>query len=59
MTDFVFSQPEAYEVKIGDRVYRRPGDPPLEEVIEMLQKEKAKEDSLDATVSGAHGRDEL
>ena len=35
-------QPEAYEFKIGDRVFRRPGDPPLDQVIEMLQKHKDK-----------------
>ena len=36
----MFDQSEAYEIKIGDQVFRRPGDPPLEEVIEKLQKEK-------------------
>ena len=35
-------QPEAYKFKIGDRVFRRPGDPPLDQVIEMLQKHKDK-----------------
>ncbi|PON68086.1 Mesoderm development candidate [Parasponia andersonii] len=38
LKEFVFDQPEAYEVKIGDQVFRRPGDPPLEEVVEELQK---------------------
>ncbi|EMS54520.1 hypothetical protein TRIUR3_22197 [Triticum urartu] len=28
--------PEAYEFKIGDQFFRRPGDPPLDQVIEML-----------------------
>ncbi|KAF6137263.1 hypothetical protein GIB67_036300 [Kingdonia uniflora] len=36
---FVLSQPEAYEIKIGDQVHRRPGDPPLDEVIETLRNE--------------------
>ncbi|KMT20450.1 hypothetical protein BVRB_1g004440 [Beta vulgaris subsp. vulgaris] len=40
LKDFILEQPDAYEVKIGDSVYRRSGDPPIEEVIEMLQKEK-------------------
>ncbi|XP_048494218.1 uncharacterized protein LOC104887231 isoform X2 [Beta vulgaris subsp. vulgaris] len=40
LKDFILDQPDAYEVKIGDNVYRRSGDPPIEEVIEMLQKEK-------------------
>ncbi|CAL9007306.1 unnamed protein product, partial [Prunus brigantina] len=38
--EFVLNQPEAYEIKIGDQVFRRPGDPPLEEVVEKLQNEK-------------------
>ncbi|XP_044395077.1 formin-like protein 5 [Triticum aestivum] len=35
-------QPEAYEFKIGDKFFRRSGDPPLDQVIEMLQKHKDK-----------------
>lgn len=38
----MLSQPESYEIKIGDQVFRRPGDPPLQEVIEKLQKDKNK-----------------
>jgi hypothetical protein len=34
------SQEEAYEFKIGDQIFRRPGDPPLDQVIDKLQKEK-------------------
>ncbi|KAF2315292.1 hypothetical protein GH714_038741 [Hevea brasiliensis] len=37
LTEFILNEPEAYEIKIGDQVFRRPGDPPLEEVIEKLQ----------------------
>ncbi|KAM6544354.1 hypothetical protein CsatB_008801 [Cannabis sativa] len=40
LKEFVLGQAEAYEVKIGDQVFRRPGDLPLEEVIEELQKKK-------------------
>ncbi|KAL6290310.1 hypothetical protein ACE6H2_007820 [Prunus campanulata] len=38
--EFALNQPEAYEIKIGDQVFRRPGDPLLEEVVEKLQNEK-------------------
>jgi hypothetical protein len=38
--DFVLSQDEAYEFKLGNAAFRRPGDPPLEEVIEKLEAEK-------------------
>ena len=41
LKEFVLSQPEAYEFKIGDQVFRRPGDPPLDQVLEKLQKEKS------------------
>ncbi|KAL8136397.1 hypothetical protein V2J09_002398 [Rumex salicifolius] len=40
LKDFILDQSDAYEVKIGDLVFRRPGDPPLEEVIEKLRREK-------------------
>jgi hypothetical protein len=46
---FILGQAEAYEFKIGDQVFRRPGDPPLEQVIEMLRREnmnKSEEDEL-------------
>ncbi|KAL9264371.1 hypothetical protein AKJ16_DCAP10996 [Drosera capensis] len=42
LKDFILDQPDAYEVKIGDQAYRRPGDPPLEEVIETLHSERDK-----------------
>lgn len=38
LKEYILEQPDAYEVKIGDNVYRRPGDPPLEEVIETLHR---------------------
>ncbi|KAM0879335.1 hypothetical protein ACQ4PT_034311 [Festuca glaucescens] len=40
LKEFILGQPEAYEFKIGDQVFRRPGDPPLKQVIEALRKEK-------------------
>ncbi|KAL2643154.1 hypothetical protein R1flu_010741 [Riccia fluitans] len=40
--DFVLSQPEAYEFKLGQNTFRRPGDPELEVVIERMRMGKAK-----------------
>ncbi|XP_031129324.1 uncharacterized protein LOC116031034 [Ipomoea triloba] len=34
LKEFLLSQPEAYEIKIGDQLFRRPGDPPFEEAFE-------------------------
>ncbi|XP_039138510.1 uncharacterized protein LOC120275857 [Dioscorea cayenensis subsp. rotundata] len=41
LKDFILSQPEAYEIKIGDQLHRRPGDPPLDEIIGSLNREKS------------------
>ncbi|KAB1214350.1 hypothetical protein CJ030_MR5G000849 [Morella rubra] len=49
LKDFVLSQPEAYEIKIGDQVFRRPEDPPLEEVLAKLHNEKDKMDTASPT----------
>ncbi|XVE73847.1 hypothetical protein DITRI_Ditri11bG0151300 [Diplodiscus trichospermus] len=43
LKEFILSQDEAYEIKIGDQVFRRPGDPPLDEVAEELRQSKKKE----------------
>lgn len=44
LKEFLLNQPEAYEVKIGDQVFRRPGDPPLDQVIkEKLENKETKE----------------
>jgi hypothetical protein len=40
LKEFILSQHDAYEVKIGDQTYRRPGDPPLDQVVERLLREK-------------------
>ncbi|KAL0428851.1 UNVERIFIED_CONTAM: hypothetical protein Sradi_0511100 [Sesamum radiatum] len=42
LKEFLLSQSEAYEIKIGDQLFRRPGDPSFEEVFEKLQAEKNK-----------------
>ncbi|CAL1408816.1 unnamed protein product [Linum trigynum] len=40
LKEFVLNQPEAYEIKIGDNLFRRQGDPPLEQVIEQIHRTK-------------------
>ncbi|KAI7758414.1 hypothetical protein M8C21_013102 [Ambrosia artemisiifolia] len=40
--DFVLSQPESYEVKMGDRFFRRPGDRPYDDLLKELYKSKKK-----------------
>ncbi|KAL9315002.1 hypothetical protein ACSQ67_016003 [Phaseolus vulgaris] len=45
LKEYVLDQPEAYEIKMGDQFFRRPGDPPLDEVIEKLNSEKTKADN--------------
>ncbi|XP_013634215.1 PREDICTED: uncharacterized protein LOC106339895 [Brassica oleracea var. oleracea] len=42
LREFVLSQEEAYEVKIGKQEFRRPGDPPLDDVVEKLQAKQSK-----------------
>lgn len=44
LKEFILSQDEAYEIKIGDQAFRRPGDPPLEEVVEQLRQSKQNEE---------------
>ncbi|KAF3332252.1 Chaperone for wingless signaling and trafficking of LDL receptor [Carex littledalei] len=44
LKEFILSQRDAYEVKIGDQTYRRPRDPPLDQVIERLRREKHSSD---------------
>ncbi|CAK9134397.1 unnamed protein product [Ilex paraguariensis] len=36
LKEFLLSQPEAYEIKIGDQLFRSPGDPPFEEIFEKF-----------------------
>ncbi|XP_022757387.1 uncharacterized protein LOC111304750 [Durio zibethinus] len=43
LKEFLLSQDEAYEIKIGDQIFRRPGDPPLDEVAEQLRQSRNKE----------------
>ncbi|KHM99364.1 hypothetical protein glysoja_028821 [Glycine soja] len=48
LKEFVLDQSEAYEIKMGDQFFRRPGDPPLDEVIEKHNSEKGKADNADS-----------
>ncbi|XP_019431714.1 PREDICTED: uncharacterized protein LOC109338833 [Lupinus angustifolius] len=47
LKEFVLDQSEAYEIKMGEQVFRRPGDPPLDEVVQRLHSEKSKTDNAD------------
>lgn len=40
LKEFILSQSDAYEIKLGDQLFRRPGDRPFEEVFEKIQAEK-------------------
>lgn len=42
LKEFLLNQPDAYEVKIGDQLFRRPGDPPFEQVFSSYQSEKGR-----------------
>ncbi|KAL1192141.1 hypothetical protein V5N11_020860 [Cardamine amara subsp. amara] len=44
LREFVLSQEEAYEVKIDKQEFRRPGDPPLADVVDKLQAKQSKDD---------------
>ncbi|KAG2332062.1 hypothetical protein Bca52824_003242 [Brassica carinata] len=44
LREFVLSQEEAYEVKIGKQEFRRPGDPPLDDVVDKPQAKQSKDD---------------
>lgn len=44
LKDFILSQADAYEIKIGDQFFRRHGDPPFDEVFNMSQSEKKEVD---------------
>lgn len=59
LKEFVLNQPEAYEIKIGDQVFRRPGDPPFEEVLEKLQSNRDKTDNTSPVDDDGHQKDEL
>lgn len=54
LKEFFLNQPEVYEVKVRDQLFRRPGDPPLEQVIKELQnKENNEEEEEDDDATAA------
>ncbi|PRQ58181.1 hypothetical protein RchiOBHm_Chr1g0356451 [Rosa chinensis] len=59
LKEFVLNQPEAYEIKIGDQVFRRPGDPPLDQVVEKLQNERTRIENDGSTESNRQVKEEL
>ncbi|PRQ58154.1 putative mesoderm development candidate 2 [Rosa chinensis] len=59
LKEFVLSQPEAYEIKIGDQVFRRPGDPPLDQIVEKLQNERKGIENDGSTESNRQVKEEL
>ena len=56
---FILSQREAYEFKLGQHAYQRLGDPPLEEVVEMLHRNDAETTVDGTTKEKPHEKDEL
>ncbi|MQL77472.1 hypothetical protein Taro_009890 [Colocasia esculenta] len=59
LRDFVLSQPQAYEIKIGEHIFRRPGDPPLSEVVEKLRHAANGADGLNSPEEPDHSKEEL
>ncbi|KAF7826069.1 putative mesoderm development candidate 2 [Senna tora] len=59
LKEFILNEPEAYEMKIGDQVFRRPGDPPLDEVIEKLRSEENKADNVSPQETNSQLKEEL
>ncbi|KAL8499971.1 hypothetical protein ACS0TY_019826 [Phlomoides rotata] len=54
LREFLLSQPEAYEIKIGDKLYRRPGDPSFDDVFEKIRAEKSKGNDASSIKEGGH-----
>ncbi|KAK1425170.1 hypothetical protein QVD17_20516 [Tagetes erecta] len=64
LKEFILSQPEAYEIKIGEQLFRRPGDPSFDDVFAKLHandyNDKNKNDEGQTHPSSdGHKRDEL
>ncbi|KAK0582605.1 hypothetical protein LWI29_027553 [Acer saccharum] len=47
LKEYILNQPEAYEIKIGDQAFRRPGDLPLDDLVEKLRREENKDNEDD------------
>jgi hypothetical protein len=59
LKEFVFDQSEAYEIKMGEQLFRRPGDPSLDEIIQKYNSEKGKEDSASPEEVDVNSKTEL
>ncbi|XP_057435669.1 uncharacterized protein LOC130728271 [Lotus japonicus] len=47
LKEYILDQSEAYEIKMGEQFFRRPGDPPLDEVIQKSKDEKGKTENAE------------
>ncbi|CAN4125088.1 unnamed protein product [Withania somnifera] len=54
LKEFLLDQTEAYEIKLGDQLFRRPGDPPFEEAFEKIQSKKNKVDRTSSKKKDRH-----
>lgn len=54
LKEFLLGQQEAYEIKLGDQLFRRQGDPPFEEAFEKYQREKSKVDPTSSKNKDRH-----
>ncbi|XP_065859629.1 uncharacterized protein [Euphorbia lathyris] len=59
LKEFILEEEEAYEIKIGDNIFRRPGDPPFEELVLKLQNEKDNVNETTASKVDEHQKEEL
>ncbi|KAL4562687.1 hypothetical protein LXL04_026717 [Taraxacum kok-saghyz] len=53
--DFLLDQPEAYEIKMGDQFFRRPGDPPFDDVKKVY----GDKNKIDTSINDTMSKDEL
>ncbi|XP_071721258.1 uncharacterized protein [Rutidosis leptorrhynchoides] len=58
LKEFILSQPEAYEIKIGDRLFRRPGDPPFDDVFTELHANNDYNNKNNNNEGQAHSNDD-
>ncbi|CAJ2671247.1 unnamed protein product [Trifolium pratense] len=59
LKEFVFDQSEAYEIKMGEQLFRRPGDPSLDEIIQKYNSAKGKEDNASPKEVDGNSKTEL
>lgn len=59
LKEFVFDQSDAYEIKMGEQLFRRPGDPSLDELIQKHNSEKDKADNASPEEVDGNSKTEL